>query len=356
MTQDVKYREEKLATARAGTAGLAADPEVDAVCLAGSLLSGLGSPTSDIDVYAITTTPRPPGAVQVKSGGERLDLETFTGDWAEDALGKVASWEISRTDLRSKGLSYDDLDILIRMRDMEVVKGSPALDRIAAALRRNEDGLRRMALNWWALEANGHLSDCRGSYADGDLESAGLIGQSLLLCAGKAVAAAAGDLYIGPKWVHRQLRRSAGAQFPHEEFTRLQAGGWTGTGDWLGFLHFTQTLMAAAQLLGWSGTAVARWPFWRTGEHGYRRDPHYNVLHLTQGVLLNYELRRQFVIKPDVALVWALCNGRTAEEIIPAAVALGGELDGGQPVSADRAREVLAMLAGRGLISMDRFR
>lgn len=354
----MSYREEKLAKARAGTATLAADPEVEAVYLAGSLLSGLGSPTSDIDVYAITASGGPPagsaGAVQVKSGGERLDVETFTGAWAEGALVKVANWEISRTDLRSKGLSEDELDTLIRMRDLEVVKSSPALERIVTALSGSEDGLRRMTLAHWALLANGHLSDCRGSHADGDLESAALIGQSLMLCAGKAVAAAAGDLYLGPKWVHRQLRRCAGDRFPHEEFTRLQAGGWTE--DWLGFLCFFQTLMAAAQLLGWRGAAVTRWPFWRTGEQGYRRDPFLNVVHLTRGVLFNDELRRQFVVKPDVALVWALCNGRTAEEIIPAAVELGGLLDGGEPVSADRAREVIALLEKRGLISPEKFR
>jgi predicted nucleotidyltransferase len=352
----VSYREEKLAQARAGMAGLAADPGVDAIYLAGSLLSGLGSPTSDIDVYAVTTAARQEDAVQIKSGKERLDVETFTSDWADGALGKVARWEISRTDLRSKGLTREELDTLIRMRDREVVKDSPALDRITCALDHSGDGLRRMTLALWALEANGHLSDCRGAYADGDLESAALTGQFLMICAGKAVAAAADDLYVGEKWVFRQLRRSAGDRFPHADFRRMQAGGWAADRDWIGFLTFFQTLMAASQLLGWRAAAVGQWPFWHSGEQGYWRHPLYNVVHLTQGVLLNYELRRQFVIKPDVALIWALCNGRTEAEIIPAAAALGELLDGGEPVSADRVTEVIAMLTTRRLISAEPYR
>ncbi|MEU8001129.1 nucleotidyltransferase domain-containing protein [Catellatospora sp. NPDC049111] len=357
------YREEKLKTALANAEALIDDARADSVYLGGSLTAGLGSPTSDVDVFVLTTDTEAQSGVarQFKVDTERIDLETYTVAWVDSLLDKVGQWESNRQRLRHNALNATELDFLLRLRQIQVIKNSANLDRILARLAEHDDRLRQMALSTWALSCNGWLSDFKGALLDNDGESAGLIGQSVLVCVGKAAAAAAGDLYYGLKWVHQQLHRSIGDAFPHEVFRHWQRGGWAtepATADGLDFLVFQQTVGAAAQLLGWNGPAVKEWPFWETGTGQYRRNPQYNTIHLTEGVLLNYELQRQLVVKPDVALVWALSNGRDEDEIVDAAVALGPHvcLPGEDPLGGDRARELLALLERRGLVSKDLFR
>ncbi|MDP5315767.1 hypothetical protein [Streptomyces poriferorum] len=358
----MRYREEKLVTARAATARLADDPLMDAIYLAGSLPAGLGSPTSDVDVFAVVSSDTDIQVRQITEGGERLDVETYTLDWFRDAFAKVEQWAVSRQDLRSTGLTRNELDVLLRMRQMEVVKDSPNLADLRSRLAHNEDRLRQMTLNHWALEANGHLSDFKGSCEDEDFTTAALVGQTLMLCAGKSLTTAAGDPYYGTKWVHRQLERSVSKDFPHSLYTSLQTGSWADGDPREGmreFLSFLQTLSVASQLLGWDAPEVNRWPFWVTGPGPLRRNPQYNVIHLTEGVLLNNELRRQFVVKPDVALVWGLCNGREPEEVVEAAVPLHKPLSAGTdeaPLTAGRAHEIVQVLLRRGLASRELFR
>lgn len=356
------YREEKLATARTATARLAEDPQMDAIYLAGSLPAGLGSPTSDVDVFAIVSSEADTRVRQITEGGERMDVEAYTVDWFRGVLAKVEQWAISRQDLRSTGLTKNELDVLLRMRQMEIVKDSPNLTNLRDRLAENENRLRQITLNHWALEANGHLSDFKGSCEDEDFTTAALVGQTLMLCAGKGLTAAAGDPYYGTKWVHRQLERSISKDFPHALYISLQTGTWAdgdpreGTKE---FLSFLQTLSVASQLLGWAAPEVNRWPFWVTGPGPLRRNPQYNVIHLTEGVLLNNELRRQFVVKPDVALVWGLCNGRETEEVVEAAVPLGKFLSAGTdeaPLTVGRAHEIVQVLLRRGLVSQELFR
>jgi hypothetical protein len=357
------YREEKLTKAISVAEEIAKDGYVDAMYVAGSLTAGLGSPTSDVDVFVLTAQPDglSGSARQKRVDDLRLDTEYYAVAWVDGILQKLATWESARQRLRHNALSRDELDFLLRMRDIRIVKSSPNLERLLATLSASEDRLRQMALSTWALEDNGNLSDFHGAVQDGDAVSAGLIGQSVMICAGKAVAAAAGDLYLGSKWVHQQLRRSLGDTFPLRQFAEWQSGAWARDGsesDVRDFLFFQQTVMAAAQLLGWHGPGVAAWPFWELGKGEYRRNPQFNAIHLTEGVLLNYELQRQVVLAPDVALIWALSNGRDEDEIVDAAVRLAPLVSTGDgaPLSVQRAREVLALLHRRGLVSRELFR
>ncbi|MCX4474612.1 hypothetical protein C5N14_14645 [Micromonospora sp. MW-13] len=358
----MSYREEKLAKAMSTAQEVAQETHVDSVYLAGSLTAGLGSPTSDVDVFVLSSGAVDDGAARQRRVGDvRVDIEDYSISWVDGALRKLAGWDSSRQRLRHGALSDGELDFLIRMRDIEVVKTSPELERLLGALAAAEDRLRQMALSTWALRANGDLSDLRGAWQDGDHASAGLVGQSVMVCAGKAVSTASGDLYLGSKWVHRQLRRSLGDAFPWDQFLDWQCGAWARPGSdaaFRDFVAFQQTLMAAAQLLGWNSPAVAEWPFWELGKGPYRRNPHYNTIHLTEGVLLNNELQRQVVVKPDVALVWALSNGRDEDEIVDAAVHLSARVSTAaeEPLGAQRARDLLALLHQRGLVSRDLFR
>jgi hypothetical protein len=351
----VSYRELKLARARAYALELGRDATVDSVYVAGSLTAGLGSSTSDIDLFTITSGSPGTPIRQVPADGDRLDVEAYPLSWYESVLSRLGGWSISRTDLRSKALAPAELDVLLRLRQSEIVKDSPRFEALRLLLGQHEDKLRQMTLAMWALEVNGHLSDFRGSVQDEDYDSAVIIGQSLLVCAGKAVAAAAGDLYYGRKWVQCQLRRSVGPAFPRERFSSLQRGEWM-QGDPIGgaaeLLSFAQTLAVASQVLGWGDAGVTAWPFWRQGQGHYRRQADFNPIHLTEGVLLNDEMRRQFVVPPQVALIWGLCNGRDEEEIADAALDLESRLErqDGPPMTGRRVRRILTALQARDLL------
>lgn len=356
------YRDKKLSIARTAAARLADDPQVDSIYLAGSLTAGLGSPTSDLDVFAVVNSDAESQVRQVTTEGERMDVETYPIEWFRGVLSKVEQWSTSRGDLRSTELNKDELDVLLRLRQMETIKDSPALSEIRSRLAANDDRLRQMTLSHWALEANGQLSDFKGSCADEDFTTAALIGQSLLVSVGKALAAATGDLYYGTKWVYIQLGRALGKEFPHNRYASLQSGAWVGDdprGGMKDFLSFFQTLSVAGQVLGWGSADVNEWPFWETGPGALRRNPQYNVIHLTEGVLLNNELRRQFVVEPQVALVWGLCNGRELDEVVNAAVTLSEHLPDSSPVPpllAEHAQEMVSVLISRGLVSQELFR
>ena len=247
----MNYREAKMATATAAAQKLADDPRMNAVYLGGSLTAGLGSSTSDVDVFVLLEAEDDGIARQIRVGDERLDVETYTVGWVRDALAKLGRWSSSRRQLRHEALSAEQLDFLIRMRDAEVIKDSSSLAALRSALAAAEDRLRQHALSSWALEANGHLSDLKGALQDDDHGSAGLMTQSLLSCAGKAVTTAAGDLYFNSKWVHRQLRRSLPEDFPHDLFRELQSGIWSVGGSSakaLEVLFLQQTMMAAAMM------------------------------------------------------------------------------------------------------------
>jgi hypothetical protein len=351
----MSYREAKLDTARRSALAITHDDDIEALYLAGSLTAGLGSPTSDVDVFAVSRTDTRPVTRQATVGGERLDIEIYSRSWFEDVVDRAAAWTITRSDLRSKGLSPLELDVLLRLRQSEILKDSPEFQRLRARLGGLEERLRQLAVSRWGLLVNGDLSDFRGAVADRDFESAALVGQTMLVYAGKAVAAAAGDLYYGPKWVYRQLRRSLGAEFPWDRYCYLQRGSWAAEEPEAGaadVIVLTQTLNVAAQTMGWHGTNVAAWPHWLRQDGRYQRDGAFNAIHLTDGVLLNNELQAQYVVAEHVALIWGLCNGRAEKEIVDAALALLGPATpvGQQPLTAPRIQRILATLVARGLV------
>lgn len=356
MNANQDRRERKLARAREATTELVARDFVDSAWLSGSLLAGLGTDTSDVDVFVMLAegVPVEEEMRQIFGGGERVDVEFYEAAAVEAAVDAVLDFELTHHSMAPVWLPEKDLDLVIRMSCAETLRDSP---RWAELRRRLDDGaavVRQRMLARWAVEANNFLEDFEGARLDGDLEATALVGQSLMLVAGKAVAAAAGDVYLGRKWVYHQLRRSAGSAFPLDEFARYQLGRWGEEGLDEGCAKFTgllQTCLIAAQTLGWHApTDLDRWPHWTRESNGPVRRPAYNAIRLSEGVELNWELHRQVVVKPDVALVWGLCNGQSEDAVIEAAVALADAAPDLAGLDGQRARGVLDSLRKHDLV------
>ncbi|MEU2830338.1 hypothetical protein ABZ667_16950 [Streptomyces lavendulae] len=322
--------------------------------LAGSLSAGLGSSTSDADVYVLVAddAEMETRARQLLVGGQRIDVEYHRTGEARRCVEEATAWRTSLGDLSALGIAENDLDFAVRLTYAEVLRDSARLTRLRRRLDVGADGLRQLVISRWAMEANGHLEDFTGAFADGDLDSAALIGTSLMTAAGKAVAAAAGDIYLGRKWVFRQLRRSLPDHFPLAVFRMMMRGEWAKSPD-AGHRDFTallQRCLTAAQTLGWETAGGRRWNHWGLSPQPVRCHPAFLPVRLSDGVLLNHERSRQFVVEPHVALLWGLAAGRDENEYLSAAAALDGSLTAPLGLSVPDLRAVRRDLLQHGLL------
>jgi hypothetical protein len=344
----------RLEVARRAARSLGRQPGVLGSYVSGSLVAGLGTPTSDADVFVVLAEGVDrPGTRQLLVGADRVDVEFTTAAEIGSAVRRCTSYRPTRTDLSAARAPQDTVDLVVRLLLGEIVADEGWLGRTQKEVRSAEQEVRRLLVGMWSLYVHGSLEDFTGAVADGDVLSAGLLGQWMMTAAGKATAAAAGDLYVGDKWVHRQVARSAGPSFPVEEFSGFQLGWWTrepvdpGAADRL--VLFAQTMLAVAQLTGWDAPAPD-WADWRPGTGRLRRNPGFLSMRVTEGFLLHQERVREAVLSPVTALVWTLCLDRDDDEVVRGAVRLSGRLPGMDPLTEDRARAVLGRLIDKQFV------
>jgi hypothetical protein len=344
----------KLDKARQVARSLAQEYPIDCIYLGGSLTAQLGNATSDADLFAILA----PGVQareipqQLQVGGDRVDVEWHPFERPRMVLEEILALDIRRDSLPQLWRLDDQLDFLCRLMTGEVVVGSAALDSVRTAIDEHEAALRRVLASRWGLEINTHLEDFIGACLEGDLDTALYVGQSMMTAAGKAVAAAYRDYYFGRKWVYRQLDRVAGKDFPLETFRRFQTGAWAenGAAGAEELIGFAQTMGAVAQVVALNGSPASDWTHWQRGHGGLFRSPHFLMIGLSDGMVLHRELRKQVVIRPHVALVWALCNGVDAAEVTRRAAELAPALIG-VDLTSEQAGQIVAKLTSRDLVS-----
>lgn len=349
--------EQKLAAAR--TVGQAlADGEtgVDSVYIGGSLTAGLGNATSDADLFVLVGDSSAVDARPTQYGvdGHRVDVERRPVVEAETMVARLADVELRRDDLTVLHDLPGILDFVCRLRACEVVVDSERLRELRRQIEVSLPSIRRTAVNCAAAAVNGHLEDFVGAAAEGDLDTAALVGQSLVAHAGKAVTWAAGDLYASPKWVYKQLARSGMTGFPLDLFAHYQRGAWIASGRSAAeeLILFVQSCVAVAQLLDDAGAPLDSWPGWqqRASAEGWWRSTGFTVMRTVDGVLLHWELGRQVVLKEQPSFVWALCDGRSTDEIVDAVRLLGEHVPALRAVPRGRVEAVLAALRDRELV------
>ncbi|MGK4579192.1 nucleotidyltransferase domain-containing protein [Kitasatospora sp. HPMI-4] len=286
-----------------------ADEAVAGVYIGGSVTAGLGSATSDADVFVLLRddAPERPKMQQIARDGMRADVEFVRMAQANAMVAEVTDWHHENTGATEAWVPWTTLDFAVRLSYAEIVCPSPALSELHQTVKSRSDAIRQLAILRWALEANGHFEDFRGLYQDGDLDTAALVGVNVLMSAGKALAAGAGDVYMGEKWVYRQLARSV-TRFPIDYFREMVSGRWTESPDgYQDFVHLAQTMLIAAASTGWSQPHAGQWRAWEPPS-GMRRDPSVIPLRFSNGIGLNHELARQFLVKPYIGLAWGLAT------------------------------------------------
>jgi hypothetical protein len=209
----------------------------------------------------------------------RVDVQHLSLDTLESLVDRVLGPGL-RSDDAGGALSDREIALTVRLRTGDIVTDSGALAAQRQRLAEHPLQLSRLVMNNWMLAAFFAAEDCLGlrqSDSPVDLDPAAHTGRRALTCAGKALAAACGDLYFGEKWVWRQLTRSGPDGFPIAEFQTACCA----TTPWpsprraglTALTSFAQTCLIATATLGWQGVDVSRWPAWLEGSGSLAQIP-----------------------------------------------------------------------------------
>jgi hypothetical protein len=300
---------------------------IDSVYVSGSLAAGLGTPTSDIDVFVLVPDDvrRDMSTRQVVKDGQRFDIEFRGISAARDSIDLVTTAKTSHADITPLRIGKEDLDFVVRLLYGKTVRDSESLHSLRETLDDRSARLRQFIIAWWALRVGQLFEDLDGALQCRDHDLAGIMGSLIARLTGKAIAAAAGDLYLNEKWVFHQLRRSLGPGFPMDRFRALVRAQWTedfeaGAQD---LMSFIQIGLIAAQTMGWSRAGVKNWPNWQEAAETPRCRRNLIPIRVDDGILLNNERREQFILKPDIALLWGLSHCRTEADYLGSALICG---------------------------------
>jgi hypothetical protein len=340
---------------RSIAARLAASANADGAFVAGSSVVGLGSVTSDIDVYLVGSSAGDRRR-QLFADTVRVDVQHLGPDTLSSLVDRVLGPGL-RSD-HTGGIPSDrEVALAVRLWTGDIVTDSGALAALRQRLAEHPLRLTRMVVNTWLLAAFFAAEDCLGlsrSADPVDLDPAALAGRRALICAGKALAAAGGDLYFGEKWVWRQLARSGPDGFPFATFQRLLRDDPLAVDPQAGLTaltSFAQTALIAAATLGWQGVDVSRWPAWPAGRGPLRRSPVFFPRAFDDMVTLIEPGGRRFRLPPDAALVWGLCHGRTVREVSEHAGRLAKESPAFAGLTEERCRGVVTDLREAELLT-----
>ncbi|MFD3416688.1 nucleotidyltransferase family protein [Streptomyces decoyicus] len=351
----VASAEDRVRLGRSIAARLAASRNADAAFLAGSSVVGLGSATSDIDVYLVGSSAEEERQ-QMFADTIRVDVQHLSLDTLESLVERVLGAGL-RSDHPGGALSDRETALAVRLRTGDIVTDSGALGALRQRLAEHPLRLSRRVMNNWILAAFFAAEDCLGlrqSDSPLELEPAAFAGRRALLCAGKALAAACGDLYFGEKWVWRQLTRNGPDGFPFAEFQRLLRDDPLAVDPQAGLTaltSFAQTCLIATATVGWQGVDLSRWPAWLEGSGPLRRSTEFFPRAYDDMVTLVQPGGRHFRLPPDAALVWGLCHGRSARAVTEYAQLWAKETPAYAGLTEERCRSLLTELRDAGLLT-----
>jgi hypothetical protein len=332
---------------------LATSEGADAAFLAGSIVVGLGSRSSDVDVYLVGTGLRE-SRRQLLTDGVRVDIQTL----ATERLAGLVDRVVADYPAPFPGRVADpDLMVAVRLLTGEVITDTGFLTALKERLAACPLPLRRMVINSWARTAYSAVEDVAGLRESGDRldrDAAVVAARRALLAAGKALAASCGDLYYGDKWVWHQLARSAPDAFPVAEYRRLMHHDAPEPGAPDGFtalVSLVQTCLIAAMTLGWWDVPLEHWPAW-TDEGGPLRRAAYFLPCSSDAVMLIVGPGTQvFRVPADALLIWGLCNGASADGVAGRAAALGPLAEPWSGVTGRQCHAILRELADAALVT-----
>lgn len=313
----------------------------------GSLVAGLGHPTSDIDLHVVLG----PDEFLEHNIFDREEFRVQVTVVRPETLDSVASrtqlFLATRTDRRQTSFEATELWHLIRTCVSELVEGDDELVATFQAIDRHVAA--QILMVRFATEASIFADDVDGMVQLREHASAYYTAGLALRAAIEVSLASQGDLYALPKFLFTRVARCAAlAPCMPDLWNMLQAGP-----EWDDrvameqavprMLRAAQQLIADALLRGWDGP-IDRFRLPRPTAVGPTRDPFGGLIRFSDAWAMPARSGPLRASDQIVAL-WAACTGQSiddvADELAWHAILLQpGELDG-----------VLAKLADRGVVS-----
>jgi Nucleotidyltransferase domain len=206
-----------------------------AAFVVGSVARGWANPTSDYDIYLVSTRPAAGGGKVLRVpldpptvpsavthvDGRRWELKFWLDSQVDQMLGKV-SWE-QFEDGRVAGQILVDTEELFLERLATCI---PLAGEDWVRRRREEvaaSAFRAYVVTRSLAESDGSVEDALGQLAAGDLDSAVLSARKAFGCAVDGLLESAGEYgYYTPKWRARRFRAANPAVMSFEEYWAIE--------------------------------------------------------------------------------------------------------------------------------------
>jgi hypothetical protein len=201
---DVHFSERQIAAVRHVVEHRLAGP-VDLAFLAGSLAVGLGHGTSDVDVYAVgdRLADQDRG---YEHDGVVVHVTKLDAALVRRLAGLGSRFTATGGDREQFLLEFKVLNALVRLTTGRRIKVTPDWQDVLSRLRR--DVVRKILVARHANLFAAFAEDVWGALLTGDRYTAATASAIALENAAEALLAAADDLYVGPKFLFRRLRRT----------------------------------------------------------------------------------------------------------------------------------------------------
>jgi len=345
--------ESKLAAVQPVTAQLlSAEDSVDAY-FGGSLMAGLGTTRSDVDLFMITDRVDGPLPAQHILDRQRLDVELRRLSDIERLLDKFATYRIVDGDW-SQALPVEDLDDAVRLAYSRPATPDGLASRLRAAMRDRLPVLTQVLITRASVAALGAMEDMFGAREMGDWGAAGMLSRTVLLEALHAYFVGCGDPYLGHKWTYAKLRRH-GVHNGLEAVAAPLLEADVSTPELAERvvderIALAQKLLAVASTLGWHGNGCDWWSIWDGGTGGFGKQQEWTPIRFGDSVTLESPNARVRRITPEATILWAALDGRPTGDAVAHAVRALERLGSSQPH--DTVSAFAGRLAASDLVAM----
>jgi hypothetical protein len=294
------------------------DPSIEAVCVTGSLIAGLGTSYSDVDLFAITAPGRQVAEPTVEHGVglDRVEVEIRTPEWL-DQIGTVAQPFRARLDGNTlRNYSASLVADAVRIKMGRVVKQSRGLAAVKEKLDSGSSNLRRMMIAYLTSDVGDDWMDVLGFLSHNDFESVEMVSREILEKAVDCSSIQEGDLYRGKKWIWSRARRSRHLQDALPWLRELFIDGTQGqAGDYRSRYALrmlaAQKIIALATLREWCPQMPDKYDIAppNFAADGYTRSQSWMLVRLADSaILLDQDVRHYTA--PDLAVAcWAAADG-----------------------------------------------
>jgi hypothetical protein len=296
-------------------------PGVLGTYLAGSLAAGLGTPGSDIDVMVVVeeldTVPANEVVLpeQLRRSDCRIDVEYISAARIGALRSLGDPFDLSMRNPRPWWLAVG-LDDGIRMLTSRDVVPAECVVAARTHLVRNQAEVRRRVIAYQSIQYSMALEDLWGFLADEEWETALDLCLSCVAASLAAIAAAAGQLYLGRKWLWRKLKRTgvddATWAACRALFEPADVAGPQAADTVIARLNVAQSILARAVLAGWStDEPAASPPFSLSGQaFAVGRNPWLTPTRTVDGPVLFDIGGKATRLSPEGMLLWAAFDDR----------------------------------------------